>query len=114
MKKKSLSKLKKEDQDLEKMLSVSGWKSVSTKESKASFEAAAKTHLERKKKESRINIRVSGDDLNRLREMADREGIGYQTLMASVLHKYATGEFLDKRMVIALVGKDVLKGKSNF
>jgi predicted DNA binding CopG/RHH family protein len=43
------------------------------------------------RKNKRINIRLSDGDLTRIKEIAEREGIPYQTLIASVLHKYGTG-----------------------
>ena len=49
------------------------------------------------KKDKRMNIRMSGKDLEALKIRALEEGIPYQTLMASVLHKYAEGRLVDKR-----------------
>lgn len=43
------------------------------------------------KKNARINIRLSGPDLKLLKRRAAEEGIPYQTLIASVLHKFVTG-----------------------
>lgn len=43
------------------------------------------------KKDSRINIRISSKDLRALQKRALAEGIPYQTLVASVLHKFAEG-----------------------
>jgi len=43
------------------------------------------------KKDSRVNIRISGKDLRALQKLALREGIPYQTLIASLLHKYVDG-----------------------
>jgi predicted DNA binding CopG/RHH family protein len=48
------------------------------------------------KKDQRVNIRISRKDLESLQRRAAEEGIPYQTLMASVLHKYAAGRFVDK------------------
>ncbi len=45
------------------------------------------------KKDRRINIRISSKDLNALQKRALREGIPYQTLVASVLHKFVSGQF---------------------
>ena len=42
------------------------------------------------RKNKRINIRLSQKDINLLKIKAMEEGIPYQTLMASVLHKYVT------------------------
>ena len=43
------------------------------------------------KKDRRVNIRISSRDLDAIQKRALEEGLPYQTLMASVLHKYATG-----------------------
>ncbi|MEJ2749394.1 MAG: antitoxin [Anaerolineae bacterium] len=43
------------------------------------------------KKNKRINIRISSRDLDALRKRALREGIPYQTLVTSILHKYVDG-----------------------
>ena len=46
-------------------------------------------------KDKRINIRLSSRDLEDLQMRAAEEGMPYQTLIASVLHKYASGRLLD-------------------
>jgi len=43
------------------------------------------------KKNKKINIRISDNDLTALQRKAAREGIHYQTLIGSVLHKFASG-----------------------
>ena len=43
------------------------------------------------RKDRRVNIRISSKDLEAIQKRALEEGLPYQTLMASVLHKYATG-----------------------
>jgi len=40
-------------------------------------------------KEARINIRLSKTDLEQIKQKAAYEGLPYQTLIASILHKYA-------------------------
>lgn len=49
---------------------------------------AAENYLQ---KDARINIRISSNDLKRIKQKAAYEGLPYQTLIASVLHKYAAG-----------------------
>ena len=44
-------------------------------------------------KDARINIRVSSVDLEQIKQKAAYEGLPYQTLIASILHKYAAGHF---------------------
>jgi predicted DNA binding CopG/RHH family protein len=48
------------------------------------------------KKNARINIRISSKDLRALQKRALAEGIPYQTLIASVLHKYVEGRMFDR------------------
>ena len=43
------------------------------------------------KKDARINIRISARDLDALQRKAVREGLPYQSLIGSVLHKFANG-----------------------
>jgi len=45
------------------------------------------------KKNRKINIRISENDLSSLQRRASREGIPCQTLIGSVLHKFASGYF---------------------
>ena len=47
------------------------------------------------RKNKNINIRISDNDLSALQRKAAREGIPYQTLIGSVLHKYASGLLQD-------------------
>ena len=49
-------------------------------------------------KDQRINIRLSAGDLRDIQAKALQEGMPYQTLIASVLHKYVTGRFAEKTM----------------
>ena len=58
------------------------------KQEKQRLENAARKTLQ---KGARVNIRVSGRDLERIRKRAAAEGLPYQTLIASVLHKFVTG-----------------------
>ena len=49
------------------------------------------------KKDKRINIRLTSRDLTSIQKLALKEGIPYQTFIASILHKYADGRYLDKQ-----------------
>ncbi len=48
------------------------------------------------KKDARINIRLPSKDLRGLQKKALSEGIPYQTLVASILHKYVEGRLHEK------------------
>jgi len=56
--------------------------------SQADYQTIAMNTLRKNRK---INIRISENDLTALQRRAAREGIPYQTLIGSVLHKYASG-----------------------
>ena len=47
-------------------------------------------------RDRRVSIRISTADVRTLKALALREGIPYQTLIASVLHKYVTGRLIDR------------------
>ncbi|MGE0644097.1 MAG: hypothetical protein AB7P24_10525 [Nitrospira sp.] len=47
-------------------------------------------------KNKRVNIRLSTPDLSEIQARAAEEGIPYQTLIASVLHKFVAGRFAEK------------------
>lgn len=47
------------------------------------------------RKDKRINIRISSRDLEALQRRAIEEGLPYQSLVSSVLHKYVSGSFKD-------------------
>jgi predicted DNA binding CopG/RHH family protein len=47
------------------------------------------------KKDKRINIRISSRDLSAIQRRALEEGIPYQTLVSSILHKYVSGSLYD-------------------
>ncbi len=47
-------------------------------------------------KNRRVNVRLSTQDLSEIQTRAAEEGVPYQTLIASVLHKFVTGRFTEK------------------
>lgn len=67
--------------------------SIATKAELARFKAAARVTAI---KDRRINIRLSSGDLNDIQVKALEEGIPYQTLIASILHKYVTGRLAER------------------
>ena len=68
-------------------------KSVATKTELAKLKAAARATAI---KDRRVNIRLSSGDLSDIQVRALEEGIPYQTLIASVLHKYVTGRLSEQ------------------
>lgn len=82
-------KLDREEEALLNSFEKNEWGSVKNvaKEKKLARQVASRTL----RKDVRINIRLSSNDLTNLKQMAAYEGLPYQTLISSVLHKYAAG-----------------------
>ena len=78
-------------------------KSIATKGELAKLKAAARATAI---KDRRVNIRLSSIDLGDIQVKALEEGVPYQTLIASVLHKYVTGRLSEKSQRITLNATD--------
>ncbi len=85
-------KLSEEEKEILKDFEAGEFKSVLTPERRKMLQETAEETF---KKDKRINIRISSRDLESLQRRALEEGILYQTLVASVLHKYVSGGFQD-------------------
>ncbi len=48
------------------------------------------------RKDKRVNIRISEKDLIKIQQKALEEGLPYQTLISSVLHKFVGGRLVEK------------------
>ena len=73
-------------------------KSVATKDELEKFRGAARATAV---KDRRVNIRLSSIDLNDIQVKALEEGMPYQTLIASVLHKYVSGRLVEQTSVMS-------------
>lgn len=70
------------------------WQSVKNAEAEiARYRQSARATF---RKDKRLNIRISTKDLLDLQKRAIRDGIPYQTLISSVLHKYVSGSLIEK------------------
>ena len=67
-------------------------RSTATKAELNKFKQAARATAV---KDKRVNIRLSSGDLRDIQVKALEEGMPYQTLIASVLHKYVTGKLTE-------------------
>ena len=85
-------KLSKEEKQLLKAIEAGEFESVLTKKRRAELVSAAKDTV---RKDKRINIRISNRDLKAVQLKASEEGIPYQTLVSSVIHKYISGSLKD-------------------
>ena len=88
-----MSKLDAYELKVLKAFEKGGLKSVATKSELEKLKAAARATAI---KDRRVNIRLSSIDLSDIQVKAMEEGVPYQTLIASVLHKYVTGRLSDK------------------
>ena len=87
-------KMDKEEQDLLESFEKGEWLPVADQESEIRrHQQYARNTL---KKDKRVNIRLSSKVLEELQLAAMRQGIPYQTLMASILHRYVHGSLIDK------------------
>ena len=59
----------------------------------ARYREAARATL---RKDKRVNSRMAERDLVRFQKTAAREGLPYQTLLSSVLHKFINGRLIEK------------------
>jgi predicted DNA binding CopG/RHH family protein len=86
--------LDKEESELLKSIERDEWKSISNlqEEIERSKKIARATIV----KDQRMNIRISTKDLEALKIRAIEEGMPYQTLVSSILHKYLSGKLVEK------------------
>ena len=47
-----------------------------------------------------INIRISEYDIEKVKQRSAEEGIPYQTLISSIIHRYITGKLIDEKTVL--------------
>ncbi len=90
-----MSNLNNEERRIARSYARGEWKSVTNR--KAEVRRYQSYVRDAMQKSSRVNIRISPQDLEGMQHKALEEGIPYQTLMASVIHKYVAGRFADKR-----------------
>jgi len=104
-------KLTKEEKEIEKSLDTDQWTDGSDV-LKNEVLQAAKNGTEHRKREARVNIRMTQGDIDAIRQLAEEEGLGYQTLMSSVLHKYARGRLVEKKVLDQVAAEIAAKVQS--
>jgi predicted DNA binding CopG/RHH family protein len=87
-----MTKLNQEEQETLDSYERDEWQSVATSERIAQLQSYAKATLTKDKK---ITLRLSSLDVEALQAKAIEEGIPYQTLISSILHKYVTGRLVE-------------------
>ena len=87
-------KLSKQEKQIVESVERGEWRSVrGVKKQIKRYKEYAKATV---RKDKRVNIRMSEKDLIRIRKKAMEEGLPYQTLISSVLHRYVNGRLVDK------------------
>jgi predicted DNA binding CopG/RHH family protein len=84
-----MSNINKEEAELLASLEAGEWVSNGGTES---YQIAAKNHF---KKDQRVSLRISEHDLKSVQKRAIIEGMPYQTLITSLIHKYVTGRLVE-------------------
>ncbi|MBW1784410.1 MAG: antitoxin [Deltaproteobacteria bacterium] len=59
--------------------------------------------IARAKKNKAISLRIAEYDLEKLKEKAENDGIPYQTLITTVLHKYITNQLFEKSEILKTI-----------
>ena len=90
------SKLEKDEQAIEN--AAGKWQPIAH-EKKVQIESL----IDASKKSKNINIRISEKDLERLKARSLHEGLPYQTLVTSVLHKYVTDQLVDEQNILKTI-----------
>ena len=89
-----MAKLDRKEKELLESFERGEWKSIRKLESeRGRYQTYAESTF---KKNRRVNIRISEKDLEAIQKRALEEGIPYQTLISSLLHKYVSGRLIDK------------------
>ncbi len=87
--KKAFEPIDKEERDLMESIEHDEWRPVKNiKQEKEKAMVAARNTL---KKDKRINLRLTQKDYHHIQIKAIEEGIPYQTLISSIIHKYLNG-----------------------
>lgn len=87
-------KLDKAEEEIVDSVASGQWRSVSgLKREQSRYAQYAKATF---RKDRRVNIRISSKDLEAIQKRAVEEGLPYQTLISSLLHKYAAGRLRER------------------
>ena len=87
-------KLTQEEKHLLDSVEKGEWKRIPDFQREATrFREAARATL---RKDKRVNIRMAERDLVRFQKTAAQEGLPYQTLISSILHKFINGRLIEK------------------
>jgi predicted DNA binding CopG/RHH family protein len=94
LKKKAFEPIDNEEKEIFESLENGDWKPVKNLENEK--EKAVKAARNTLKEDKRINLRLSQKDYHQIQVKAIEEGIPYQTLISSLVHKYLNGSLTVK------------------
>ena len=86
-------KLDKYEQSIEE--NILGYKTVSDKK-----KSRIKNIVKKANEKKNISLRVNRHDLDLLKLRAEHEGIPYQTLLSSLIHKFVTEQLIDQKDIL--------------
>ncbi|MBN2123957.1 MAG: antitoxin [Deltaproteobacteria bacterium] len=87
-------KLTKEEKEILESVEKGEWRRIPDFDKEAKrYQEYARATL---RKDKRVNIRMTEKDIVRFQKKAIEEGLPYQTLISSVLHKYINGRLVEK------------------
>lgn len=84
-----------EEKDILKSYERGEWRPI--KNPKAEIKKLREYAKNTLQKDKRINIRMSSKDLDQVQVIAAQEGIPYQTLISSIIHKYVAGYLIERK-----------------
>jgi predicted DNA binding CopG/RHH family protein len=87
-----MSELDRQEQEILATFEAGEWQSVGEPDRLLELQSYAKATIA---KDRRITLRLSSADLAGIQTKAIEEGIPYQTLISSIIHKYVTGRLVD-------------------
>ncbi len=92
-----LNKIEKEIED-----NISSYRKVDTSKKKL-----IETIIDKANEKKSISLRLKNNDLEQLKIRADTEGLPYQTLLSSIVHKFVSDQLVDKRSILKSI--EILK-----
>jgi predicted DNA binding CopG/RHH family protein len=93
-------KLDKKEQEIED--NISSYKQVNI--AKKNFIEGI---IDKANEKKSISLRLKNNDLEQLKRRADIEGLPYQTLLSSIVHKFVSDQLIDKRSILKSI--EILK-----
>ena len=69
------------------------------KSASKNLQKKVKKIIDKVNKTRSITLRMKKEDLNQIRKEAEKEGLPYQTLISSVIHKFITRQLIEKAKI---------------